>query len=55
MLFDFLDEMYERMFVFSDDVYYICKICFSRGFRYWEVVLKDSFLDGLKFVFNIVI
>lgn len=54
MLFTFPDEMYERVSVLPDDVHYICKICSPRGPRHWEVVLRDSFLDGLKSVFNTV-
>lgn len=50
----FTDEMYERMSVLPEDVHYICKICSPKGDRHWELVLKDSFLDGLKSVFNTV-
>ncbi|XP_061183956.1 histone-lysine N-methyltransferase 2A-like [Saccostrea echinata] len=48
------DEMYERVSVLPEDVHYICKICSPKGPRHWELVLKDSFMDGLKSVFNTV-
>ncbi|XP_056010328.1 uncharacterized protein LOC130051760 isoform X2 [Ostrea edulis] len=48
------DDMYERVSFLPEDVHYVCKICSPKGLRHWELVLKDSFLDGLKSVFNTV-